>query len=84
MVPEIRNAIRTFILTHYLPGEVPANLRDDQRLVSSGILDSLATMGLVDFVQQQFRIELTAAETLPAALDRIEDIARLVARKLGA
>jgi acyl carrier protein len=80
-VVEIKDAIRTFILTHYLQGEAPANLRDDQRLVSSGILDSLATMELVGFVQRQFRIELTAAETLPAALDRIDDIARLVAQK---
>jgi hypothetical protein len=41
-------------------------------------------MELVDFVGQQFQIELTPAETLPGALDRIEDIARLVARKRAA
>jgi acyl carrier protein len=78
-----KETIRQFILDTYLPGESAANLRDDTPLRTSGILDSLATLGLVSFVEKQFGIELEAHETGIDTFDRIEDIAALVARKKG-
>jgi acyl carrier protein len=79
----VKETIRHFILTTYLPGESPANLRDDTPLRKSGILDSLATLGLVNFVEKEFGIELDAYETAVDNFDRIEDIAALVERKRG-
>jgi acyl carrier protein len=79
----VKETIRHFILTTYLPGESPANLRDDTPLRKSGILDSLATLGLVNFVEKEFGIELDAYETAVDNFDRIEDIAALVDRKRG-
>ena len=78
---DVKETIRQFILTTYLPGESAANLRDDTPLRTSGILDSLATLGLVSFVEKEFGIELEAHETGIDTFDRIEDIAALVARK---
>ncbi len=78
---DVKQTIRQFILTTYLPGESPANLRDDTPLRTSGVLDSLATLGLVNFVEKEFGIELEAHETGTDSFDRIEDIAALVARK---
>lgn len=76
-----KETIRQFILRTYLPGESAANLRDDTPLRTSGILDSLATLGLVSFVEREFGVELEAHETGLDSFDRIEDIAALVARK---
>ena len=78
---DVKETIRQFILSNYLPGESPDNLRDDTPLRSTGILDSLATLGLVSFVEREFGIELDAYETGLQSFDRIEDIAALVARK---
>ena len=78
---DTKNTIRQFILATYLPGESADNLRDDTPLRTSGILDSLATLGLVSFVEKEFGIELEAHETGIDTFDRIEDIAALVARK---
>ena len=78
---DMKETIRQFILKTYLPGESPANLRDDTPLRTSGILDSLATLGLVSFVEKEFGIELEAHETGLESFDRIEDIAALVERK---
>jgi acyl carrier protein len=78
---EVKDTIREFILKTYLPGESAANLRDDTPLRTSGILDSLATLGLVSFVEKQFGVELEAHETGTDTFDRIEDIASLVERK---
>ncbi len=76
-----KDALREFILANYLPGESPANLRDDTPLRTSGVLDSLATLGLVSFVEKEFGIELEAHETGVESFDTIEAIAALVASK---
>lgn len=78
---DAKDTIRQFILTKYLPGESADNLRDDTPLRASGILDSLATLGLVSFVEKEFGIEVEAHETDIDTFDNIADIAALVARK---
>jgi acyl carrier protein len=79
----VKEAIRSFILAEYLPGESAANLRDDTPLRTSGILDSVATLALVGFLEEQFKIEVDAHETGIEYFDRLEDIAALVQRKLA-
>ena len=78
---EIKEIIRSFILTTYLPGEALEDLRDDTPLQTSGILDSLATQGLVNFLQQRFGVELDVYETMVERFDRIEEIAATVVQK---
>jgi acyl carrier protein len=80
----VKEAIRSFILSEYLPGESPANLTDNTALRTSGILDSMATLSLVNFLEEHFKIEIEAHETGIESFDRLEDIATLVQRKLGA
>jgi acyl carrier protein len=77
---DVKETIRQYIPATYLPAESAANLRD-HTLRSSGILDSLATLGLVSFVEKEFGIELEAHETGIDTFDRIEEIAALVERK---
>jgi acyl carrier protein len=78
---DVKETLRQYILTTYLPGESAANLRDDTPLRSSGILDSLATLSLVAFVEREFGVELEAHDTGLDNFDRIEDISALIARK---
>ena len=78
---DLNDVIRRFILNTYLQGESPDNLRDDTPLQSSGILDSLATLGLVTFLEQEYKIELDISDTSVDNFDRIEDIARAVRTK---
>src|SRR5687768_14381448 len=78
---DVKEALRQFILSAYLPGESRKNLRDDTPLVTSGILDSLAALGLANFVEQRFSIELDVYEMSAERFDRIKDIAATVLRK---
>lgn len=78
---EIADTIRQFILTKYLPGESAANLGDDVPLRTGGILDSLATLSLVSFLEERYGIEIEADETDIDNFDRIRDIAAFVERK---
>lgn len=79
----VNETIRNYILSEYLPGESAANLRDDTPLRTSGILDSMATLSLVSFLEQTFGITIDAHETGIEQFDRIADIATLVASKKG-
>ena len=65
----------------YLPGESIENLQDDTPLRTSGVLDSMATLGLVSFVEKEFGIELEAHETGIENFDTVGGIADLVVQK---
>jgi acyl carrier protein len=77
----IIDAVRTFILDEFLPGEDPSQLTDATPLISGGILDSLATIKLVTFLEERFKITIQAHEADADHMDTLADIAKLVASK---
>jgi acyl carrier protein len=80
----IRELVRHFILEHFLPGEDPKNLTDRTELKESGILDSLSTLKLVTFLEEQFQIEFEANDLEAGNLSSVENIERLVQSKVAA
>jgi acyl carrier protein len=80
-VSNVKETLRQFIVKTYLPGEAVENLHDDTPLRTSGVLDSLATLGLVSFVEKEFGIELEAHETGIETFDTVGGIADLVVQK---
>ena len=78
---EIKNSIKGYILEEFLPGEDPAELTDSTPLITGGILDSLATIKLVLFLEERFQIKVEAHETMVDYLDTVMDIAQLVSSK---
>jgi acyl carrier protein len=79
---EIKQAIKGYILEEFLPGENPAELTDSTPLITGGILDSLATIKLVVFLEQRFQIKIQPHETMADYLDTVADIAQLVSSKI--
>jgi acyl carrier protein len=79
---EIREAVKGYILEEFLPGEDPGELRDDTPLITGGILDSIATLKLVAFVEETYGIELQPHEADAEHLNTITDITSLVRSKL--
>ncbi|HEY3824174.1 MAG TPA: acyl carrier protein [Bryobacteraceae bacterium] len=77
----IKEDLRQHILTEFLPGEKASNLKDDTPLRTSGILDSVATLKLVTFVEEQYGIEVEAHEAGVENFDTIDSIAALVQSK---
>ena len=77
----IQKTIKEYVLNAFLPGEDPDALTESTQLVTGGILDSLATLKLVDFLEKQFGISLEAHEVDAEHLDTIVKIADLVAAK---
>ena len=79
---EIKEPIKAYILEEFLPGENPAELTDSTPLITGGILDSLATIKLVLFLEERFQIKIQAHETMVDYLNTISDIAELVRSKV--
>jgi acyl carrier protein len=79
---EVKQAIKGYILEAFLPGENPAELTDSTPLITGGILDSLATIKLVLFLEERFQIKIQAHETMADYLDTVGDIAQLVNSKM--
>jgi acyl carrier protein len=78
----IQDRVKTFILKEFLPGEDPGELAGDTPLMTTGILDSLATLKLVTFLEQQFDITVEAHEADAENLNTLDLITNLVHGKL--
>lgn len=79
----IESTVKAYILQEFLPGEDAGELTSSTPLIAGGILDSLATVRLVTFLEQQYGIEVQAHEVSADNLDTLELIAALVRRKQG-
>ena len=77
----IHDTVKSFILEQFLPGEDPNELTDDTPLMTTGILDSLATLKLVTYLEEKFDIAVEAHEADAENLNTLELITDLVARK---
>ncbi|HEX6137063.1 MAG TPA: acyl carrier protein, partial [Casimicrobiaceae bacterium] len=62
-------------------GEDPAELTETTPLITGGILDSLATMKLIMFLEEQYRITMQPHEADAEHLDTIALIEQLVQAK---
>jgi acyl carrier protein len=78
---DIKTAVKTFILNEYLPGEDPAALTDTTALMTTGILDSIAVLKVVTFLENEFGVTIEPHEAVVDNLNTILDIARLVMAK---
>ena len=81
MSDDIKTVIQDFILKEFLPGEDPSELTDATPLITGGVLDSIATLKLVMFIEERFGISLQAHEVDPEHLDTISQIAELIRSK---
>ncbi len=77
----IHDTVKQYILDQFLQGEDPAALTDDTPLMTTGILDSLATLKIVTFLEEKFDIAVEAHEADAENLNTLELITDLVARK---
>jgi acyl carrier protein len=79
---QIKEILKGYILKEFLPGENPDELTDSTPLVTTGILDSLATLKLVSFLEEHYGIQVQAHEVDVDHLNTISNISQLVQSKL--
>ncbi|MCW3086382.1 MAG: acyl carrier protein [Bacteroidetes bacterium] len=80
-ISEIKNNVRGFISQNYLQTIKAGELNDSTPLISGGIIDSIATMKLVNWLEKNYNFEFAAHEVDRDNLDTIERIANFVVTK---
>ena len=81
MTDAVKNRIQDFIMAEFLPGEDPDELTDDTPLISGGILDSIATLQLVMFIEQTYDVTFAPHEVDKDNLDTLARLMRLLMSK---
>lgn len=79
----IQERIRSYILSEVLEGALPSEITDTTSLMTGGILDSIAAMRLVMFLEREFSISIESQDIDPEKFDTIERITELVESKLA-
>ena len=78
----VKQTVKTFVLEQFLPGENPAALGDATPLITGGILDSISTLRLIAFLEEQYGIRFEAHEIGTDNLNTLDAIAATVQAKL--
>jgi len=81
LTEDTKSIIKEYILQEFLPGEDPSELTDSTPLITGGILDSIATVKLVMFLEERFNVTMQAHETDPDYLNTIDSIGKLIDSK---
>jgi acyl carrier protein len=82
-VSKMQDQLKAFILKEFLLGETPEELTASTPLITGGILDSLTTLKLVAFIEDNYNIRLQAHEVDVEHLNTISSIETLVRSKLS-
>ena len=78
---DINAALKTYILNEFLPGEDPAGLTNSTPLMTTGILDSIAVLKVVTFLEEKFGIRIEPHEAVVDNLNTLSDMTRFVMSK---
>jgi acyl carrier protein len=77
MSDDIKTTLSTYITTRILkqPGRV---LKPDEKLISSGLIDSFHVVDLGLFVEDQFGVRLDDSELTAETFDTLDQLAALI------
>jgi methoxymalonate biosynthesis acyl carrier protein len=77
---DVTAVVREFIIR--LSGR--PGIEDDRPLISGGVLDSIAAVQMVDFVERTFGVEVTDEDLELVNFDSVRGLAALVTRRVAA
>lgn len=79
---DVKESVKTFILEEFLPGENPDELTDSVELMTAGILDSVAILKLVAFLEDRYKVTFDPHELDKQHMNTLDSIAQLVSKKM--
>ena len=80
---ERRAELLAFLRTIQRPGCALDAVSDDQSLVDAGLIDSLATLEIILYLENSYGLDLAARGIDPAEIDTISGILQVIERELG-
>jgi acyl carrier protein len=77
-----KEKIRGFVL-EYAAGKGLTELKDDEPLLTSNIIDSLGSFRMIAFLEETFPLTIEDTDMVPEYFQTLNDVESFVARKLG-
>ncbi|HNB50982.1 MAG TPA: acyl carrier protein [Anaerolineales bacterium] len=78
----IESSVEKFILEDLLSGSRSTKIGPDESLVASGILDSLALLRMISFLEEKFGVTVNDDEVVPENFETINVIKSFVEARL--
>ena len=73
--------IRDFIMREFVPGQSPDRITPELNLLETGILDSLAVVHLVDFLEELCGTSVASSEVNPNTIGSLNKMVQFVKGK---
>ena len=81
-VIDVKEQTRAFIL-EYAAARGVTELKDDEPLLNSNIIDSLGSFRLIAFLEETFPLTIEDTDMVPENFQTLNDIESFIAGKLG-
>lgn len=78
MTDSVREQVRNYIVTYHAPDLAHDEIPDDYDLVGTGVVDSLALLELIEWLQSHFGISILDVDITPQDFKSIGAITRFV------
>lgn len=82
-IPTIKADVQHYIVDRFFKNNNSAELTSATPLISGGIMDSIATMQLINYLEKKYNFEFQAHEVDRDNLDTIDIIANFVYAKIS-
>ena len=79
----ITETVKRYIVENIIPGQEPADIDLETNLKESGILDSLSTLKLLQYLEAQFNVELHSEDLDEKHFSSVATIGSLIGRKVS-
>ena len=77
----LHTTLRQYIADQFLGGSPPVDFDDNYDLVDSGILDSLAMISLITYLENEYQIEFDDQDFLPENFKSVNAVHEFLCRK---
>lgn len=78
---QIKDQLRNYIFSELARDNYSKNLNDDDSLVENGVLDSVAIVQLLSFIENNFATIIDDEELIPENFETINSMYSLIKRK---
>jgi acyl carrier protein len=81
-VVDVKEKVRAFVL-EYAAGKGLTELKDDEPILKTNIIDSLGSFRMIAFLEETFPLTIEDTDMVPENFQTLNDVESFVARKLG-
>jgi acyl carrier protein len=81
-VVDVKEKVRAFVL-EYAAGKGLTELKDDEPLLKTNIIDSLGSFRMIAFLEETFPLTIEDTDMVPENFQTLNDVESFVASKLG-